>query len=49
MAHDLSFLSAVYHTAILEARIRRILSITAAYYGLVHANGASRQVGGSQV
>ena len=49
MALDLSLLSAVYQTATLEARIQRILSITAAYYGLVPANCASRQVGGSQV
>ena len=49
MAHDLSLLSAVYYTAILEARIRRILSITAAHYGLVPAQSVARQVGGSLV
>ena len=49
MAHDLSPLSAAYHTAILDARIRRILSITAAYYSLVPAEGVAIPLGGSQV
>ncbi len=49
MAHELSLFPAVNHTVTLEARIRRILSITAAYYVLVSAQGFARQVGGSLV
>jgi len=49
MANDLSLFPAVNHTATLEARIRSILFITAAHYGLVSAQGFARQVGGSLV
>jgi hypothetical protein len=49
MAHELSLSLAVNHTATLEARIRRIFSITATCYGLVPAQSLARQVGGSQV
>ena len=49
MAHEQSLFPAVNHTATLEARIRRILFITATCYGLVPAQGQARQVGGSQV
>ena len=49
MAHELSIFPAVNHTATPEARIRRILSITAAHYGLVPAQSVIRQVGGSLV
>ena len=49
MAHDLNLFSSVNHTVTLEARIRRIFSITATYYGLVSAQSFARQVGGSLV
>ncbi|MBV5344571.1 MAG: hypothetical protein JZU63_03035 [Rhodoferax sp.] len=49
MANDLSLFPAVNHTETLEARIRRILSVTAAYYGLAPAQALARQVGGSLV
>jgi hypothetical protein len=49
MAHELSLSLAVNHMATLEARIRRILSITAICYGLVPAQVLARQVGGAQV
>ena len=49
MAHNLSIFSAVNERVAREARIRRILSITAAHYGLVPAQSVIRQVGGSLV
>ena len=49
MANALSLLTVVNQTATLEARIRRLLFITASYYGLVPAQGVTRQMGGSQV
>ena len=49
MANDLSLFPAVNHAATLEARIRSILSITAAYYDLASVQGLARQVGGSLV
>ena len=49
MAHDLSLFFAVNQTATLEARIRRILSVTAAHCGLVPGQSVARQVGGSLV
>ena len=49
MANDLSLFPAVNHTATLEARIRRFLSVTVAHYGLVPGQSVARQVGGSLV
>ena len=49
MANDLRLLCAVNQTATFEARIRRILSITAAYYGLMSTQGVSCQAGGPLV
>ena len=43
MAHEQSLFPAVNHTATLEARSRRILSITATCFGLVPAKGLARQ------
>ena len=49
MANDLSLFPAVNHAATLEARIRSILSITAAHCGLVPAQSVVSQAEGSLV
>ena len=48
MAQKLSQFSAGKVTATIEARIQRILTITAAYYGLAPFQGAGRNAGGPQ-
>ena len=48
MANELSLISAEKVTATIEVHVRRILSITAAYYGLAPAQGVGLNVGGGQ-
>ena len=49
MAHELSLISAEKVTTTIEVHARRILSITAAYYGLAPAQGVGLNVRGGQV
>jgi hypothetical protein len=48
MAQEPSQLFAGKITATIEARLQRILSITASYYGLAPVQGFGHDVGGSQ-
>jgi len=47
MAHELSLLVAEKVTVTLESPLQRILSITAAFYGLAPAQGVERHAGGT--
>jgi hypothetical protein len=48
MAQELSQLFAGNITATIEARLQRILSITASFYGLVPVHGVGLHAGGSR-